>query len=449
MHISLDSALGQQRRLNQVGETISSIAAPTAAYSVRSITGGDPKAVRVRRSSDDGEQDFTVSEINSGALVDYINTSYAKYTSDFSAGDDSWGSFDDVTETGNIDGIGGLDDNLRLAIGSATSQHRAFRSNILPENQKINFSARVFIPSTNSDVDGVRLRDASGTVIIDTTTPTQDQWVTVTASNVTVVNAQLRVDLADGSVTNFAGNGSDVIYLREVTVTQVTSDGFVSKWYDQSGNDNDLSQATASKQPTIVTSGTLNTRNSEPIVQFIQANETHLTGASSILPTGTDIAMTVFHAMHVDASSGNRIGLFGHNGGGNNPANNKYLTGSNTGRKTILKTRDASGTIVTLQSDLVSPNNADAIITYFNSTSDGTATHSVFNLGAQVGSTLTGSNTDQSYESGNTTLLGSRTVTDNFSDSEFFEVIVYASNQLSNRNAIEANLSSKYGIALS
>ncbi len=302
MHISLDSALGRQRRLNQIGETISSIAAPTAAYSLRSITGGDPKAVRVRRSSDDSEQDFTVSEISSGALVDFV------------------------------------------------------------------------------------------------------------------------------------GSGND---------------GFVETWYDQSGNSNDLTQATASKQPTIVTSGTLNTRNSEPIVKFIQANETHLTGASSILPTGTDIAMTVFNAMHVDASSGNRIGLFGHNGGGNSPGNNKYLTGSNTVRKTILKTRDASGTIVSLQSDIVSLNDTDAIITYFNSISDGTATHSVFNLGAQVGSTLTGSNTDQSYESGNTTILGSRTISDNFSDSEFFEVIVYASDQLSNRNAIEANLSSKYGISLS
>jgi K+-transporting ATPase c subunit len=63
--------------------------------------------------------------------------------------------------------------------------------------------------------------------------------------------------------------------------------------------------------------------------------------------------------------------------------------------------------------------------------------------------TITASCTDQSYESVNTTILGSRTVSDNFTDSEFFEVIVYDSNQLSNRNAIEANLSSKYGIALS
>ena len=79
MHISLDSALGQQRRLNQVGGTISSIATPLAAYSLRSTTGGDPKAVRVRRDTsgaagDDDEQDFTVSEINSGALLDFVGS---------------------------------------------------------------------------------------------------------------------------------------------------------------------------------------------------------------------------------------------------------------------------------------------------------------------------------------------------------------------------------------
>ena len=70
MHISLDSELGRQRRLNQIGETISSIAAPTAAYSLRSLTGGDPRVVRVRRVRND-EQDFTVSGVSSGALVDF------------------------------------------------------------------------------------------------------------------------------------------------------------------------------------------------------------------------------------------------------------------------------------------------------------------------------------------------------------------------------------------
>ena len=43
MHVSLDSALGRQRRLNSVGESVLQIApSAAAAYSLRSLTGGDP-----------------------------------------------------------------------------------------------------------------------------------------------------------------------------------------------------------------------------------------------------------------------------------------------------------------------------------------------------------------------------------------------------------------------
>ena len=80
MHVSLDSALGRQRRLNSVGESVLQIApSATAAYSLRSLTGGDPKVVRVRRDTgggagDNDEQDFTASGISSGALVDFVGS---------------------------------------------------------------------------------------------------------------------------------------------------------------------------------------------------------------------------------------------------------------------------------------------------------------------------------------------------------------------------------------
>ena len=74
MHVSLDSALGRQRRLNSVGESVLQIAPnAAAAYSLRSLTGGSPKVVRVRRASDNGERDFTSAEINSGEMVSWVN----------------------------------------------------------------------------------------------------------------------------------------------------------------------------------------------------------------------------------------------------------------------------------------------------------------------------------------------------------------------------------------
>ena len=80
MHVSLDSALGRQRRLNSVGESVLQIAPnAAAAYSLRSLTGGDPKVVRVRRDTDGGagdndEQDFTASEVFSGALAAFVGS---------------------------------------------------------------------------------------------------------------------------------------------------------------------------------------------------------------------------------------------------------------------------------------------------------------------------------------------------------------------------------------
>ena len=80
MHISLDSALGREQRLNSLGESVLQIApSAKAAYSLRSLTGGDPKVVRVRRDTgggagDNDEEDFTVSEINSGALVAFVGS---------------------------------------------------------------------------------------------------------------------------------------------------------------------------------------------------------------------------------------------------------------------------------------------------------------------------------------------------------------------------------------
>lgn len=58
--------------------------------------------------------------------------------------------------------------------------------------------------------------------------------------------------------------------------------GFVTTWYDQSGNSNHAIQATTGNQPIIVNSGTLITRNSKP---YIQASSTQFFAFTTELST--------------------------------------------------------------------------------------------------------------------------------------------------------------------
>ena len=74
-------------------------------------------------------------------------------------------------------------------------------------------------------------------------------------------NAEQDINLLyDGSLNtdsllNFVGSGS----------------GYVTTWYDQSGNGINANQSSASKQPIIASSGVINTLNGKPTMQFISA----------------------------------------------------------------------------------------------------------------------------------------------------------------------------------
>ena len=67
----------------------------------------------------------------------------------------------------------------------------------------------------------------------------------------------------------FDGEGNlDTTALLAFVGTGGTDNGFVTKWYDQSGNSNDAINATASEQPLVVSGGTLVTENGKAAVDF-------------------------------------------------------------------------------------------------------------------------------------------------------------------------------------
>jgi Alpha-L-arabinofuranosidase B, catalytic len=85
-------------------------------------------------------------------------------------------------------------------------------------------------------------------------------------------------DLDTGALLAFCGSGN----------------GFVVKWYDQSGNGLDVTQATAGNQPQIVASGVVESVGGRPGILFIRANNSNLSVSSSLLPSTTRFINSVF-----------------------------------------------------------------------------------------------------------------------------------------------------------
>lgn len=82
-------------------------------------------------------------------------------------------------------------------------------------------------------------------------------------------------EITDGTLTTFTGAG----------------DGFVVTWFDQSGS-NDVTQSTAGNQPKIVSSGTVITEGSKPAIDFDGVNDGLLTSAN-IVQSCTEVLLTI------------------------------------------------------------------------------------------------------------------------------------------------------------
>ena len=80
----------------------------------------------------------------------------------------------------------------------------------------------------------------------------------------------------------FVGNDLDTASLLSFVGA---NDGFVTTWYDQSGNSRDAVNATAATQPRIVNSGVLETKNTKPAIYF---NDDWLKYSGQVVPLATN-----------------------------------------------------------------------------------------------------------------------------------------------------------------
>lgn len=65
----------------------------------------------------------------------------------------------------------------------------------------------------------------------------------------------------------------DVSSVSEAVLFVGSSSGYVKTWYDQSGNGRNVSQATASRQPALITAGVVETIGGKPVLRFDAADD--------------------------------------------------------------------------------------------------------------------------------------------------------------------------------
>jgi hypothetical protein len=221
---------------------------PAAAYSLRSFdANADPNVVNVRRSSDNATSDFKASEVSDGTLTSWVNTEYDLVTptlnnGGFEGGLTGWSTGGAVLDT-SVAYAGNNSARFDIVAGGYKELTKPVLE--IGKQYKVTFYAKVSDSSAK-----VRADFGSGT--LNTVNFSSTAWEYKEITGVASGSTSFRFARDGGSpVSDFTVN------FDNVKLTQLTADGHVTTWYDQSSNGRDSEQLTASSQPKIVSGGTL------------------------------------------------------------------------------------------------------------------------------------------------------------------------------------------------
>ena len=203
------------------------------------------------------------------------------------------------------------------------------------------------------------------------------------------------------------------------------TDGFVTTWYDQSGSNN-ATQTTAANQPKIVSSGTTITENNKPTLEFDGSNDNLLISSFTSTLSKINSHSTII-LNKSNANSGNLLSSAV-------DTNDRFTVGYNSGflgimifQNPFLRNSTSSSSAFGSQT---------LISNYFDTTSVSTYVDDI---------EVTTETSMQSSSSVQTT-IGSRNGGGIYLDGNIQEMIVYNSDQLTNRSGIETNINDFYSI---
>jgi len=254
--LGLGSAIGKSDNVDRFEGRLNIYPGAEVAYSLDKLDKDyQGSAVRVRRESDNQEQDigFSSNLFDSASLEAFVTEEYDLYTSDFS----SSGNLNVLGQSGTTItanwSIGGVSDAARFFVAAEHSGQSFSTLSCVKETYSI--TCDVYIPSTNVAIDKVTVWTGYGAETF-ATTEVKDEWVTITGEVEVTQGAVIRIQaLANSGSINLPTLESDeAFYIKNFDVTTTATNAYVTTWYDQSGN-YDATQSTASRQPKIAVQG--------------------------------------------------------------------------------------------------------------------------------------------------------------------------------------------------
>ena len=216
----------------------------------------------------------------------------------------------------------------------------------------------------------------------------------------------------------FDSNGDlDSTALLAFVGTGGTDNGYVTKWYDQSGNSNDAINADASEQPLVVSGGSVVTENSKAAIEFDGVDDT-LGFASNLNIGGSPSIIGV-----LNTASGDIVWRAG-------GSDYWYFQAAQ-----LLRYRNGDFDASWTNSDglPVMTGSQKLVATYKNSTSVELAVD-----GTSIATKSSGTGTDGFFNNIGSNLLNI--------DGVWQELIIFNSDQSANRTGIESNINDHFSI---
>jgi hypothetical protein len=436
------------------------------AYSLRKLRGAySGSAIRVRRG-DLTQQEFGFNSsgvLDTGSIINFFGNNLLFQSENFEIITGGWGRTSTNVIAGSIVGPNGVDLSCKFNETSTPGFHTLNQTlGALTIGKDYIFSVYFkagernvveFVSGIAGTSQVVRFNITTGSVISNTfnnspaLTNVGDGWwkfEIIVTSTVASVSSGFQMRLTNGTVSSYVGNvgwgcyiwgaqvsgyiGTPVPYFRTTITT--AANAFVSRYYDQSGNGNDLLNSSDADQYRIVVNGHLylNSDNGLPSTLVTTRGFYTFTGVN----ISTSNPLVNFNVYKSAPSPANMI-LFGNSITSGRPVINHHF-GAAGSRVISTRLTNASG------QDLSLPFETNG--SFITSTTRNTSN----NVEVTINDNVIGGSSLGTSAATNFTHLGRYNSTANSSAGEIQEMIIWKQNYISLKSNISDKINEYYGI---